>query len=83
MQIDRNVSYDTLLDAASATMLIVSSENSKNRSKIKYFDVSSLEISENIRKFVKNRPKRAWCTTSHGLLQVGTETPLGLRPRRK
>ena len=30
IQIDRNVSYDTLLDAASATMLIVSSENYKN-----------------------------------------------------
>ena len=33
ISIDRNVSYDTLLDAASATMLIVLSENSKNRSK--------------------------------------------------
>ena len=68
MQIDRNVSYDTLLDAASATMLIVSSENSKNRSKIKYFDVSSLEIRENIRKFIKNRPKRRVMSYEH--LQV-------------
>ena len=33
ISIDRNVSYDTLLDAASATMLIVSSENAENRSK--------------------------------------------------
>ena len=53
ISIDRNVSYDTLLDAASATMLIVSSENSKNRSKIEYVDVSSLEIRENIRKSVE------------------------------
>ena len=33
ISIDRDVSYDTLLDALSATMLIVSSEDSKNRSK--------------------------------------------------
>ena len=55
MQIHRNVSYDTPLDAASATMLIVSSENYKNRPKIEYLDVSSLEIHENIRKFIKNQ----------------------------
>ena len=33
MQNHRNVSYDTLLDAPNATMLIVSSENSENRPK--------------------------------------------------
>ena len=31
ISIDRNVRYDTLLDAASATMLLVSFENSENR----------------------------------------------------
>ena len=45
-------------------MLIVSSENSENRPKIEYFDVSSLEISENIRKFIKNRPKRSSSSSS-------------------
>ena len=68
ISIDRNVSYDTLLDAANKTMLIVSSETSENRPKIEYFDVSSLEINENIRKFIKNRPKRR--VTSHGHRQV-------------
>ena len=48
IQIDRNVSYDTLLDAASATMLIVLSENSKNRIFWNIFEYDHMKFHGNL-----------------------------------
>ena len=71
ISIDRNVSYDTLLDAASKTMLIVSSENSKNRSKSNILTEFEWRSNENRWKFMKidrNRSKRQLrCTSRHSL----------------
>ena len=47
ISIDRNVSYDTLLDAASATMLIVLSENSENRVFSNIFEYDHMKFHEN------------------------------------
>ena len=71
ISIDRNVSYDTLLDAASATMLIVSSENywkSTFRSISEYSHWLSLENIRKSSKIDRNRPKRRVMSHGHGQL---------------